>query len=396
MMKKILFMLLLYCMAVAVQAEDIQVKQGDLWYKINEERTEATVIQSQDEKVYEGNITIPSSIDNIPVTTIGDFAFKDCILLTDIEIPNSVTTIKRDAFKDCKNLETVRYASMSQLLSMTYDNENATPLQHTKSLYINGQEITSLTIDTDVKDYAFYNAKWLKEVQLGNHVTSLGIGAFYGCKGLTSISLPSSINTIKNMAFKSCNFTSVELPSTCTLGYEIFNDCKKLETVKLPDNITEIPTGMFNNCNKLKNLTLPSGVNTIGYRAFKYCNALTRIPTSNSLTRIGSEAFCGCQGLTTVTIPSTIETIESKAFYKCSNITAIFCQAQNVTTTIADAFDELMRGKTSLVVAHRLSTIRNADHIIVMDKGKIIEEGSFQQLMKLGGFFAELYNAQLA
>ena len=63
---------------------------------------------------------------------------------------------------------------------------------------------------------------------------------------------------------------------------------------------------------------------------------------------------------------------------------------------LADAFDELMRGKTSLVVAHRLSTIRNADHIIVMDKGKIIEEGNFQQLMKLGGFFAELYNAQLA
>lgn len=63
---------------------------------------------------------------------------------------------------------------------------------------------------------------------------------------------------------------------------------------------------------------------------------------------------------------------------------------------LADAFDELMRGKTSLVVAHRLSTIRNADHILVMDKGRIIEQGNFAELMAKNGFFAELYNAQLA
>ena len=63
---------------------------------------------------------------------------------------------------------------------------------------------------------------------------------------------------------------------------------------------------------------------------------------------------------------------------------------------LSDAFDELMKGKTSLVVAHRLSTIRNADHILVMDKGKIIEQGNFAQLMEKNGFFAELYRAQLS
>ena len=63
---------------------------------------------------------------------------------------------------------------------------------------------------------------------------------------------------------------------------------------------------------------------------------------------------------------------------------------------LSSAFDELMKGKTSLVVAHRLSTIRNADHIVVMDHGEIIEQGNFEQLMAKNGFFAELYNAQLA
>ena len=62
---------------------------------------------------------------------------------------------------------------------------------------------------------------------------------------------------------------------------------------------------------------------------------------------------------------------------------------------LAKAFDELMKGKTSLVVAHRLSTIRDADHILVMDQGRIVEQGNFAQLMAKNGFFAEIYNAQL-
>ena len=63
---------------------------------------------------------------------------------------------------------------------------------------------------------------------------------------------------------------------------------------------------------------------------------------------------------------------------------------------LSKAFDELMKGKTSLVVAHRLSTIKNADYILVMKKGKIVESGNFQELMELNGFFAELYNSQLS
>lgn len=63
---------------------------------------------------------------------------------------------------------------------------------------------------------------------------------------------------------------------------------------------------------------------------------------------------------------------------------------------LSSAFDELMGGKTSIVVAHRLSTIRNADLILVMDQGKVVESGSFETLMEHNGFFAELYRAQFA
>lgn len=58
------------------------------------------------------------------------------------------------------------------------------------------------------------------------------------------------------------------------------------------------------------------------------------------------------------------------------------------------AFDELMQGRTSFVVAHRLSTIRNADCILVMRDGQIIERGTHDELLTARGFYAELYNSQ--
>lgn len=63
---------------------------------------------------------------------------------------------------------------------------------------------------------------------------------------------------------------------------------------------------------------------------------------------------------------------------------------------LSASFDELMRGKTSIVVAHRLSTIKNADLILVMKSGEIIERGNFEELMAQGGFFKELYDSQLS
>ena len=63
---------------------------------------------------------------------------------------------------------------------------------------------------------------------------------------------------------------------------------------------------------------------------------------------------------------------------------------------IQEAFARLMRGRTSFIVAHRLSTIKNADVILVMRDGHIVEQGKHEELLAAGGFYATLYNSQFA
>lgn len=61
---------------------------------------------------------------------------------------------------------------------------------------------------------------------------------------------------------------------------------------------------------------------------------------------------------------------------------------------IQKAMDNLMKNRTSFIIAHRLSTIRNADLILVMNNGDIVEQGSHDELLAKGGFYAEIYNSQ--
>ena len=61
---------------------------------------------------------------------------------------------------------------------------------------------------------------------------------------------------------------------------------------------------------------------------------------------------------------------------------------------IQKAMDNLMEGRTSFIIAHRLSTIRNADRILVMNQGDIVEQGTHEELLAKGGYYADLYNSQ--
>ena len=61
---------------------------------------------------------------------------------------------------------------------------------------------------------------------------------------------------------------------------------------------------------------------------------------------------------------------------------------------IQNAIEKMMQGRTSIVIAHHLSTIQRADTIVVLDKGEIKEEGTHDALLKKGGFYTQLYKMQ--
>ncbi|HHY52157.1 MAG TPA: ATP-binding cassette domain-containing protein, partial [Clostridiales bacterium] len=63
---------------------------------------------------------------------------------------------------------------------------------------------------------------------------------------------------------------------------------------------------------------------------------------------------------------------------------------------IQKAFAKMMEGRTSFIVAHRLSTIKESDCILVMNQGRIIEQGTHEELLQKNGFYANLYNSQFA
>ena len=61
---------------------------------------------------------------------------------------------------------------------------------------------------------------------------------------------------------------------------------------------------------------------------------------------------------------------------------------------IQQATDKVTEGRTSIIIAHRLATIKKADKILVMDAGKIVEMGTHKELLKKGGYYRDLYEAQ--
>ena len=63
---------------------------------------------------------------------------------------------------------------------------------------------------------------------------------------------------------------------------------------------------------------------------------------------------------------------------------------------IQQAMDNLMKDRTCFIIAHRLSTIKHADIILVINEGDIVEQGNHEELLALGGFYAQLYNSQFA
>ncbi|HEZ7987371.1 MAG TPA: leucine-rich repeat protein [Ruminococcus sp.] len=234
-------------------------------------------------------VEIPSKIGGLPVTSIGDYAFYDCFVLTSVTLPASIKSIGNGAFKECKRLASIN---------------------------------------------------------LPDSVTTIGADAFYYCASLAAITIPDSVTSISDSAFYRCeSFTSINIPNTVTsIGDSAFSGCIGLKTITITESVTEIGAWTFGNCNNLASIILPDSVKSIGNDAFHFCSALEFITIPDSVTSIEDSTFSDCTSLEEITIPYSVTSIGVWAFDNCENLKSVtilnpYCKIADNAGTISNSYD---------------------------------------------------------
>lgn len=167
-------------------------------------------------------------------------------------------------------------------------------------------------------------------------VMSLSCDAFKGASLITKVTIPENIGILTDTGtwagttvgsegvFKDCtSLTEVVLPKMSRINIQMFSGCTSLQTVKIPEGVTEIGLNAFYNCSNLKKITLPSSVTVIKDSAFENCTSLDGIVIPDSVTSIGACAFVNCKSMKSLKISNSITELPRYVFGKCASLTEV-------------------------------------------------------------------------
>ena len=281
-----------------------------------------------------GAVTIPDTINGLPVTGIAGLAFGPRIPprfggtpvtngpVTSVAIPASVTNIQPGAFQNCPGLAAVTVSTLNSNYSSAGGvlfNQKQTTL----IAYPEGKAGNSYTIPNGVTNLAvdaFWGCTQLTSVTLGGRVTSLGYGAFTGCSSLTAILVPGD-----NPAFASVAGVLYNKTQTTLVEYPVGNPGA---AYAIPSRVTDIGNFAFESCLKLRSVTFPDSATSIGIGAFESCSNLASVTLGRRVRRIGFMAFESTK-LARIAIPKSVLLIEAGAFGNCAHLEAINVEALN-------------------------------------------------------------------
>ena len=316
-----------------------KVEIDGIWYNLVSKAKQAEVTFKGDSydsyNEYSGSITVPATVTyegvNYSVTSIGNYAFRDCRSLTAIILPESVTSIGNDAFRRCDITSITLPESVTSIGSYAFE--------------ACGKLISIILPEgiTSIGHYAFRDCRSLTAIILPEGVTSIGNHAFQSCSSLTSVTIPenSQLTSTGEYTFSGCkSLTSITLPNGVTsIGRSAFSSCSSLTAITIPEGVTSIEEYAFAGCSSLTAITLPEGVTSILNNAFYGCTNLKVVNIPNGLTRLSDAAFDGCSSLTSIVLPKSVKYIYGKAFANCSELTDVYCYAETLPSTDANAFD---------------------------------------------------------
>jgi len=378
-----------------------------------------------------GDVTIPDTINGLPVTSLGDRAFISCATLTNVTIPDSVTSIGSHSFRSCTSLVSVTIGT--NVVSIG------------DSAFFGCAALKTVTLPdgvTTIGPIAFGACASFTNVIIPKSVTSIGLGPFLYCTSLTTITVDplnpfySSLDGVlfnrdrtTLIAYPPGKGTSYAIPaSVINIGRSAFYDCTSLTGVSFPHTVTNIEVTAFSGCCSLTNMTLPSSLNTIGAAAFSYCSSLTGIVIPAGVTSIGDGAFACCTSLMAITadannssyacvdgvlfnhsgtmllqfpagkagsyaIPAGVTSIGAAAFASCYNLTGV--TIPNGVTRIPDwAFDSC-DSLTGVVIPDTVTSIgymaflycRNMTNVTVGNNVTDIADLAFQGCYLLTGVY---------
>ena len=249
-------------------------------------------------------LVIPDS-----VTSIGVGAFSGCTGLTEVTIPDSVTWLASGAFNDCTNLETIIIPESVTSIGRDDEVEDGTNVYKVfdgcDKLTIKG--VKGSTAEEYAKEFniPFEAIEAQPQPKVYNGLKYMIEGDAVMIVGYTD-DLPAVLEI------------PVEIDGKPVTGFSQFalSKCDKLKEVTLPDTITSSGMQTFWGCKNLEKVTLPSTLKGLYEASFAECTALKSVTIPDGCEIIGNLVFSGCTSLSEVNIPASVKRFEEPAFEK--------------------------------------------------------------------------------
>ena len=193
-----------------------------------------------------------------------------------------------------------------------------------------GSAITKLIVNSDITQYVYFPQN-CNTIIFNGHLDAY---PYFG-----------SASTIKNITIKNCSET--------TLPNGMFYNCKKLQTISLPSNLTKISDNAFYNCSALKSITIPSKVTTIGSLAFYNCKKLYQVIFPKNTSSISDYAFYECNpSLLTIVAPSGSK---AQSYAKKNNFRTTTTKSLKIDKGVTKTY---VGGKLQIIVYNNPSTVK--------------------------------------